>query len=271
MSAPAGHQYRLLPTPKEHFLWARKAYHEIRADLHEAMKLKVPEPIDWVDYSANEPPILNQGDIGRCQSHQLRNVLLMGHSMVTGAPAPFDLSPEFAYWAVRQLNNETQVDSGETIGNTLAAFEQVGCAEMNQMPEDGFYTEPPTPAAYANALTHCYDLAAVPVDYSSWSNVCDVLQDRRPVIGGFFVPPSFETCGPDGVLPDPKGESSLGGHAFSVCQIKRQDAWMDDPNSWGVGYGKQGHAFMPASYLGRIMELWAIVPKSLIQSATTSP
>jgi hypothetical protein len=95
---------------------------------------------------------------------------------------------------------------------------------------------------------------------AGFDNIYQVLVDRHPLIGGFEVPPSFEKCGPDGMLPDPTGEPSLGGHAFSIFMASRKDQWFADDNSWGIGWGKQGVGFMPDGYRGRYMELWAICP-----------
>ena len=260
--------YRLKPTPADHPLRQRPFYHSMRAGIHDALKLSVPAPVDWINWSAGEPPIENQGDEGACQSFQLRNALLLAQWMATGSLPSFDLSKAFAYWIARSLDGDDSQDSGESIGNTLAGFEQYGCCEESFMPYvPGQFTTPPTPEALANAMSHRYDLQAVQVDYSKFGNICDVLQDKRPLIGGFSVPPSFENVGADGALPDPTGEPSLGGHAFSACQAKRSDGWIDDPNSWGESWGKQGHGFMPASYTGRMVELWTIVPSALIEQA----
>jgi hypothetical protein len=258
--------YNLKPTPSTHELFKRPLYHSLRADLHDLRELKVPAPIDWIDDTAGVPPIENQLSLGACQSFQARNAMLLADWLATKTLPGFDLSKLFIYWNDRAIEDGGQmdVDTGGTIGNTLLGIEQNGVAEESFWPYDvtQLGTKPPD-LAFANALTHKYDLKAVPLAIT-FEAICDALQDGSPIIGGFSVPPSFEACGPTGQLPDPTGESSLGGHAFSVCQAKRSDQWMDDPNSWGAGWGKGGHGFMPASYIGRVMELWTFVPGSLL-------
>jgi C1A family cysteine protease len=253
--------YGLKPTPKNHPLWARPFYHELREALFMSRHLLAPEPVDLVDLTASVPPIRDQGQEGSCSGFQTRNVRMLAHTMAAGSQPSWDLSPAFAYWQARALDSEQTKDSGETIGNELAGVEAYGLCEESFMPYvAGQYATPPSSEALANALTHKANLQAVPVDYSSFANVHQVLADGHPIIGGFSVPPSFEAVGSDGALPDPTGEPDLGGHAFSICAIKLSDGWMRDPNSWGTGWGQNGFGYMPATYLGRVFELWAIIP-----------
>jgi hypothetical protein len=256
------HRYTLQPTPDTHHLWDRPWYHEIRDQLLAKRGVMAPEPTpNLVDFTAGEPPIRDQGQEGSCEGHQERNVRRLAHWLVAGASTTYDFSPAFAYYMARAVQGTQTQDSGASIGNGLASMEENGICEETLMPYDpGNFATAPSSQATENALTHRAELQAVPVDYSSFANVHQVLADRHPVIGGFTVPPSFENCGADGALPDPTGEENLGGHAFSVCAVNLADGWMCDPNSWGTSWGKQGFAFMPASYLGRVFELWAIVP-----------
>lgn len=257
--------YTLKPTPSDHPLKDRPFYHDVRSDLHEMRKLAVPAPIDHIDHTAGVAPIFNQLSLSSCQSVQLRNALLMAQWLVTGKLPAVDLSVLFAYWATRSVDNADSEDQGDTIGNTLVGFEENGICEESFWPYDVTkYNVRPSDLAFANAGLHKYDLRAVQVKME-FQAICDALQDGSPIIGGFSVPPSLENCGKDGHLPDPTGEPSLGGHAFSVSQFSRSDQWMDFPNSWSADWGHEGHCYLPAQYIGRLWELWTFVPGSLLE------
>ena len=260
--------YRLKPTPAGHVLYGRPMYHDIRKDLLQARadanggltRVAQPPP-NLVDWSAGRAPIRDQGQEGSCSGHQARNVRWLAHFLACGTPPPADFSPAYAYWQARTIEGAVSQDSGATIGDELLGMEDTGICEESYMPYmSGDFTQSPSDAAIQNAMSHKVDLQAVPVDYSSLANVHQVLADRHPVIFGFNVPPSFETGGAAGHLTDPTGEPTLGGHAGSWDMINLQDGWGADPNSWGLGWGDNGVGYMPAGYLGRMFEMWAIVP-----------
>jgi hypothetical protein len=260
--------YKLQPTPKDHPFYLRPMYHTIRNLLLEARakanggltKLAAPAP-DFVNWTGGRAPIRDQGDEGCCSGFQSRNVRWLAHWLATGMAPPEDFSPAYPYWQARDIQGTQNQDSGATIGDELAGMEQAGICEERFMPYVvGGFATPPSQQALENAATHKVDLQAVPVDYSSFANIHQVLADRHPIIFGFAVPPSFESVGSDGHLPDPTGETSLGLHAGSADSCSLKDGWMTDPNSWGSGWGCGGIGFMPAQYLGRFVEAWAIVP-----------
>lgn len=260
-------RYALKPTPDDHPLRDRPWYHDIRKDLlaeredcsHGLFRATAPLPI-LVDWSAGRAPIRDQGDEGCCSGFQSRNVRSLAHWLVTGYPPEYDFSTAYPYWQARKIQGQENEDSGATIGDELMGMENAGICEERLMPYvAGQFALAPSQDALANALTHKVDLQAVQVDFSSLQNCWQVLGDRHPIIMGFSVPPSFESVAPDGSLPDPTGEESLGLHAGSWDQINLKDQWLADPNSWGTGWGKQGVGFMPAAYLDRVVECWAIV------------
>jgi hypothetical protein len=260
--------YKLEPTPSYHALYARPKYETIRKDLLEARaaangnltKVSAPPP-NLVDWSTGRAPIRDQGQEGSCSGHQARNVRWLAHWLACGTPPPADFSPAYCYWQARTIEGNAGTDSGATIGDELLGMEDTGICEERLMPYlTTPLTEGPSQDAIANALTYKVDLQAVPVDYSSLASVHQVLADRHPVIFGFAVPESFETCGSDGKLQNPIGESSLGGHAGSWDQINLSDEWLADVNSWGTSWGASGVGFMPATYLDRLFEAWAIIP-----------
>jgi hypothetical protein len=256
------HKYNLKPTPDHHPLSKRPLYHEIRHQLLSARGVmaayEAPLP-DLIDFTPGMAPIRDQGQEGSCAGHQLRNVRWLAHWLNTGSVPAADFSPRFAYWIGSDVEGHAGQDDGITIGDGLSAMEAYGISLESFCPYTPGDLSAPDQAAFDDALTRRVPLQAVPVKLD-FASIYQVLCDKHPIIGGFDVPPSFENCPASGLLADPTGEPSLGGHAFSVFMASNKDKWLADDNSWGTGWGKQGVGFMPESYVGRMMECWAIVP-----------
>lgn len=88
---------------------------------------------------------------------------------------------------------------------------------------------------------------------SGLSDYLDCLASGFPVVLGSTLYPAFESdeVARTGVVPMPKpGEKSIGGHCFAVVGYDLVAKTFLCRNSWGTGWGQNGHFTMPFDYIG---------------------
>jgi papain like protease len=279
-------RYNLKPTPANHVVKLRPFYHELRAaldaienpvladlikienDIFERKNAGTPAPAQpppSVPFSMVPflRPTLDQGTEGDCGAFAGCAAQALCEGIQAKTQNAFDYSQQDLYWNTRSIAGTTGSDSGVVIGDVVLAQENVGTCEESFFPYvAGQFTTPPPPDAVANEAQHKAKFKAYPLDTTDPGNIIQALGDGCPVIFGFEVPPSFENCPADGILPDPTGESSLGGHANLLfydpeCPVN----YLSDQNSWGAGWGLNGRCRMPLeAYVSRFIEAYVLVP-----------
>lgn len=262
-------------TPPNHPIRRRPFYHElVREGLvvpgpdRKAVLVASPPPLPGAcDLTPGLRPLRDQGAEGCCSGFATTAARALSHWVATGQVLDFDFAPAFAYYQARALEGTTDQDAGATIGDELAALEAYGCCHESLMPYVvGQFAQPPSEAASKDAESYRVGLV-VPVDTSSHLNVLQALASRRPVVFGFLVFPSFEQTGPDGMvrMPGPD-EVPLGGHAGLACGYDNGPQVIDDANSWGTGWGKGGHCFMPYDFVEQLWdEAYLFLPSAVVE------
>lgn len=226
---------RDLPDPRDH-MWG--------LSLEEQFSLL---PAEW-SLRDKMPPVYNQGELGSCTANAI-GACVEYQEMKQGQPSVMP-SRLFIYWNERKLEGTTASDSGAQIRDGIKVVATFGAPPETDWPYDitQFAAEPP-PQAYQDARKHLASYGRVVQSAHSFQAS---LFFHRPVVFGFAVFESFESIGPDGIMPfpDPHRERLLGGHAVVIVgyrQINNQ-LYFEVRNSWGDGWGDQGYFWMPAEY-----------------------
>ena len=165
----------------------------------------------------------------------------------------------FIYWEGRKrAGYRTDQDTGLQIRDGFAVLRGVGAPpETDWAYEIGRFTEQPPAQAYADA-THDEALvygAVKPGD------IDHVIASGLPVCFGFTVHSSFESdaVAQSGVAPAPHfWEDEVGGHCMVATSTLRRGKdigpaavsrkwYRKCRNSWGLGWGLQGHVWLPES------------------------
>lgn len=210
-----------------------------------------------------EPPVGDQGELGSCTAwmggylhEQLRRSLGL---------APIDPSELFLYWWTRYLEGgtaQTRVDSGATIRDTVKALARYGLASEASWPYviPKYRTKPPArataEAARRQALTY---QRATRLDDIKGSIV-----DGFPIGMGWVVYDSALTndVAKTGHVPMPMmSDSVMGGHASAIVGYDDRTRLFEFRNSWGRGWGRNGHGTFPYEYIGNpqlSMDWWAV-------------
>lgn len=214
-----------------------------------------------VDLEAKFPPCFDQGDTSSCGPNSA-SAMMCG---LCGTMKPF--SRLQIYWGVRALEGDVRADEGVETRDLFRVLQLTGAAPEDAWPFDKkkLFTEP-TDEVYSLAEANTIET------YSRLNSANDYLQclaQGFAFILGFTV---FESLDSDevaksGVLPMPRrGEKDLGGH--DVLVVGYDTDFLNNPaflksgvstskvtsvalkirNSWGTGWGLNGHFWMPIDY-----------------------
>ena len=202
-----------------------------------------------VDLRAQMPPVMDQEDLGSCTAC----ALVAAHQFLD---AVFKPSPLFVYYNTRWLDqqrggNNPAVDDGSTLRQGIEALVQYGVCRDSLWPylitKQGVK---PSDAAYADGLNH---------QTVKYRNVRQTLTEMKtclasglPFVFGFIVYESFlsDAVARTGIVTMPKPrERVLGGHAVVAVGYDDSRKVLVCRNSWGTGWGDNGHFYLPYSYI----------------------
>lgn len=230
--SPAGRRYGALPVKRNHLDYGVASVPNLATALPPS-----------VDLEPDCGPVKNQGDLGACTAFAgtgMREFLARRYQ----ARQPI-LSPMFLYYKERELDGDLgEGDSGSTGRTCCRVLASVGvCVESDDPYAPSDYQTPPTDAQVADALAYKGG------SYHSISNVQDMkscLASGYANIIGFTVYSSFESIGPDGIMPVPNktAESILGGHEVLVIGYDDSRQAFKVRNSWGSDWGASGNFWM---------------------------
>lgn len=213
-------------------------------------------------------PPRNQGLEGSCSGFATAALREALHCLASGEFLPEPLSPAYLYARTRMVEGTFPSDVGATIADEMATLHNYGVCPESVMP---YLADP------ASAPTPTCDVAAVqyrlgPVGparvglpgFVSIEAVKYALGSARvPVVFGMLVQESFETTGPDGLVPLPGPQASdklLGGHAMLCVGYDDTQQRLIVRNSWGQSWGLGGHCFIPYSMVPAWFEAWTASP-----------
>jgi C1A family cysteine protease len=246
---PAGHALGYVPDgpdPRDFLLPTVDAAHE------------------HVDLTASGlmPEVWDQGQLGSCTAHGVLAAILYAAALV-GTPVPM-LSRLECYWKARDLEGDTDQDSGAMIRDAVKAAAS-GLAPETDWPYDvSTYATPPSEQTLTDSVHRALVYHSAE---RSRAGIQTPLSARLPVIIGVTLWESFES--PEaldtGVVHHPEpGEQELGGHCMLAVGIGTGAQWkvdgqfpaaVDDRlyvkvrNSWGPDVYQGGYLLLGAPYL----------------------
>ncbi len=218
------------------------------------------------------PPVYDQGQLGSCTGNGVGAIL--EHAEIRqGLPAATP-SRLFIYYNERVIEGTVNQDSGAQIRDGIKAVASDGAPpEDPDWPYDiAKFAEKPSAKAYEDAKKYEAIEYFRVLPGQAGSPIRTPIQEGYPVVFGFSVPSTFEssTWQPASeYLPLPAaGDKPIGGHCVVVVgwdfSLKRFPVNVFEiRNSWGAGWGDQGHFWMDARWLsepslGLSSDFWVI-------------
>ena len=156
----------------------------------------------------------------------------------------------FIYYNERALEGTVKSDSGAEIRDGIKTLARYGVCDEKLWPyKTKMFTRKPPAKCYTDAakrkILSYYKIASL-----DGMRQCLGLKGL-PFVFGFVVFESFETIGSDGMMPMPNVETEecLGGHAVCAVGYDDERRLIKVRNSWGCGFGNNGHFFMPYEFI----------------------
>jgi C1A family cysteine protease len=200
-------------------------------------------------------PVYDQGQLGSCTANAgvLYRRFLAQKFAKYSAPDQ-DLSRLFLYYQERVLDGDPNSDDGASVRDVFKVLTSLGVCPAS----DDRYNSALFASAAANDSAQ--DLAGAAVyKIGAYHRIPDVDTARSVLASGyaielgFTVYASFESIGPDGMMPMPaSGEQVIGGHAVVIHgydDTMKGDGCFVVRNSWGADWGAKGDFFMQYAFL----------------------
>ncbi len=216
-------------------------------------------------------PISNQGQLGSCVGNSTMDALeiLMG---IENPNTVVQLSRLHAYWLGRYYTRDTDKDEGTyiravfyqvahhgVIPETLWPYDDTKTIVPGKLPPPVFRS-PPLKAlltANSNKITAYYKIFAE--GQERLDAVEQAVRANHPVVFGTVVGQQFMSCRDDGTLSRPT--DSRGRHAIICTGVRRAVTGRREfyiRNSWGLGWGLNGHTWLDEDYINwkETADLW---------------
>ena len=211
-----------------------------------------------ISHAAKCGPVKDQGQLGACTGFAgtaHREFLARQYKA-----ADIVLSPMYLYWRERELEGTVNQDSGAQIRSCVWVLNHYGtCLESSDEYAPARFTVPPTAEQTEQAAqlkTGAYHRLSTVDDMKSCLAYGNE-NEQYTFVAGFAVYSSFESAqvARDGLMPVPNvaRELLLGGHAVHFmgyddtvrCPGTRSAGAFQVQNSWGRGWGQDGHFWFP--------------------------
>jgi C1A family cysteine protease len=201
-----------------------------------------------VDLRSGCSKVEDQGQIGSCTANAI--VACLEFLEIKATKAWVDLSRLFLYYKERELIDAVNEDSGAYIRDGIKVLAKIGTPHESEWPYiESRWNKKPTPAAVAGAKQHRIK------DYqrlNSLNEMKSCLASGYPFVFGFSVYESFESeeVKTTGIMQLPgMDERMVGGHAVTAVGYDDEKGCLIVRNSWGVGWGDNGHFYMPYGFV----------------------
>ncbi len=211
-----------------------------------------------VDLSADMLPAKDQGARGTCLAFAVTAAHELARS-VAGGTSPEALSEETLHWGAKQIDGDT--DEGTSFDAGAAALGQTGQPAEHHWPydanrdgTDASYVPPSAALDPANRRRAGLSRVNPTIDHLR----AELADGRAVAIGiplwdGFYLPDRGELSSP--------AQHDLNGALHAVVAVGYDDGAgrIVIRNSWGSGWGEQGHARLPYRFvLDHALEAWLI-------------
>lgn len=204
--------------------------------------------------------VQDQGGRATCLSFVATAAHEFARALPNSVQPEDDLAEEVLHWGSKQLDGGRR--GGTTFLAAHSALRQWGQPPESFWPYDERRDESATgydPPLDAIDKLNCYraGLKRIRADIQA---IKISIADSQPVLLGIPIYTSFYTP-TDGVISIPSGgEAQMGGHAVLVVGYDDQPGkGLVIRNSWGDGWGDNGHAYLPYGYINNFTcDVWVL-------------
>jgi len=201
-----------------------------------------------VDLRSGCSRVEHQGMIGSCTAQAI--VACAEFLEVKTKKTWVDLSRLWLYYKEREMEGSINQDAGAYIRDGIKVLVKLGVPHEDLWPYvEKNWNKKPSKEADAGAKEH--KITA----YQRLNSLLDMkacLADGYPFVFGFSVYDYFESdeVAKTGIVPIPKDtERVVGGHAVTAVGYDTERGCLIVRNSWGVGWGDNGHCYMPFEFV----------------------
>jgi C1A family cysteine protease len=197
------------------------------------------------------PKVFDQGDLGSCTANAIASAIQYEAIRKNEPDKDVVHSRLFIYYNERKMEDSIESDAGAEIRDGIKSVADVGaCNESLWWYNVSKFKVEPSSVAYANAKKY-KALKYMRVD-QTLEQMKGCLAEGYPIILGITVYDSFmsDQVAMSGYVPIPRAnESAQGGHAILVVGYDDSKECFMFRNSWGEGWGLDGNAWIPYTYL----------------------
>lgn len=209
---------------------------------------KLPAKVDLSGAPMAAP--YDQGDLGSCTANAIGAAFQFEHRR--GEQEELMPSRLFIYYGEREIEGSIPNDSGAMIRDGIKVVASQGAPPEELWPyRIAKFAVRPTKKAYKAALEN-KAISYFRLNNTRQEELLNCLASGFPFVFGFTVYDNFETpqVYQKGVLDMPgEGDRVLGGHAVVAVGYDLKAKRFLVRNSYGPGWGNQGHFTMPFDYL----------------------
>lgn len=217
----------------------------------------MPTRLDLTE-SGYLPEVYDQGGIGSCVANAVAAAIEYAMRKRPNDPEVSDFLEEdrifspsrlFLYYGAREIIGLQKADSGCHIRDAIKVAYNVGAPrETGWKYDEAKFSHKPPKRQYKSAPFHkITSYRSVPVDIQQVKNA---LYAGLPVIFGVAVFNSFFSNA-RGDIPMPRSyDPMIGGHAMLIVGYNDVTRRFKFRNSWGAGWGTEGHGTIPYEYVG---------------------
>jgi C1A family cysteine protease len=208
----------------------------------------MPPKVDLrTDCKTGCPAVYDQGDLGSCTANAIAAALEFDQRRQN--LKEFVPSRLFIYYNERVIEHTIKEDAGAELRDGMKSVSKQGAPSEQTWPYDiAQFAHRPSEVAYKEGKKH----PAVTYERLNASDGRACLASGFPFVFGFTVYTNFmseEVAKTGNVdMPGP-AEQVEGGHAVMAIGYDDSTKRFLIRNSWGTGWGQQGHFTMPYDYV----------------------
>lgn len=211
----------------------------------------IPTRVDLRQWTSK---VEDQGEVGSCTANAV--VGAMEYNEIKNGGSFVDLSRLFVYYNSRVIEDTVDEDMGAYIRDAVKSASRYGaCTEKKWPYKVPKWASKPSKSCYADGAKRSVSLY---VRVGTFDDIINVLADGYPVVFGATLYESFTSpeVAKSGIVPLPKlNERTIGGHAMLIVGYDKDQQNFIIRNSWGTGWGQDGHCVMPFKYFENIGDL----------------
>lgn len=215
-----------------------------------------------VDLRPNMPIIYDQGILNSCTAQAVASV--HHYTQLRQNRIAFSPSRLFLWWNTRAVYDETDLNEGATLRDTIKSLAHQGICPESMWPYNpSSFRRRPEQNCYTTAMLYQADMYARV--RQTQQELETVLSQRMPIVFGMLIFQSFESTlvARTGNVPVPnvRREALLGGHAMVIVGYNSTTRQFIVRNSWGTQWGQRGHCFIPYSLIlnpNLVFDLWVV-------------